>query len=782
MQSFDRGDHPPPASLSDERAAPAREALRDIFSTDRKLIAQTRISMRSYAVEGEDLDAAVARLFRKRCAFCESNVPTRAYRFRPTEEAGPTEAAPSADADRSHLYYSWLVNAWQNIYSICDDCRPLEASIFPVTGRRCALPSLDQIMLYVDEPIGAWRGDIAERPIFLDPCANEDFRRNLAALPNGDIVGLSGRGDRSIRHFNLNRPDLVARRAHAFRSYRNRLLGAMPPKSGSADVFSFAHMEFGGGWFLLLYQVAKKLGGGGGLRPTLSRKRIGQYYAERLARPNFARRVGEAFDDLYKHPEQLTEDRARPVVQARGEARPVAFTIENFKALEKIEIELKARVTPPSLDQALITTTPVPPSAPAVVILGENAAGKSSILEAMALVLSSQGARDDLGQDADRFLLKPSWMGGLDNPVLPKGRVAVRYENGDEAEIAIASQFPFIKGTDIPRIPVFAYGAFRLFLKADKRNRASSSIRSLFESNYVLPNPEPWLVSLAGTPLFQEVARAIKSILAIDQKVDVLEVDKERLECVLIVSLERARQSPILLRTPFMAVSSGFRAVLAMVCDVMRGLIATQDQFSASLAKARAVVLIDEVEAHLHPKWKMRILQGLREALPNVTFIATTHDPLCLRGLAPEEVRVFRRVHRQDDHSNPLPVFVEQLTEVPAMGALTIEQLLTSELFQLHTTDAPAIEQSFALAGDLLAREREGEALDQTGTATLAKMRASLRLQIGGALPIGSTEVERLIQEAVETFLINRRKAPQVVLEQLRDETRQAIIAALDEL
>jgi AAA domain, putative AbiEii toxin, Type IV TA system/AAA domain len=780
MQPFNRSDEPAPTSLSDNRASSAREALRDIFNTDQKRLAQTRISMRSYAVEGEELDAALTRLFRKRCAFCESEVPTRAYRFRPTEEAGPTEAAPAADADRSHLYYSWLINAWQNLYAICDACRPLEASIFPVSGRRCPLPSVEEIMLYVDEPSSEWRGEIAERPILLDPCANEDFRRNLAALPGGELIGLSTRGEQTIRHFNLIRPELVSRRALKFRQYLDRLI-TDPPKSGTASIFAFANMEFGGGWFLLLYQIAKKLGGGGGMRPTLSRLRIGQYYAERLARPDFAQRVSDAFDDLLDRPDQVSETRVRPAAPLRGEARPVAFTIENFKALEKVEIELKARVLPVEIDPAL-GATPLPPSAPALVILGENAAGKSSILEAMTLVLSDQASRDDLGQDADRFLLKPDWMGAPGDGAPRKGRVTVRYENGEEAEISIESGFPFVKGAAIPRIPVFAYGAFRLFLKADKRTRASSAIRSLFEANYVLPNPEPWLVSLAGTPWFEEVARALKFILAIDQKVDVLEVDKVRRECALLVSSERPGLPPVLLRTPFIAVSSGFRAILAMVCDIMRGLIAAQDQFSASLAKARAVVLIDEVEAHLHPKWKMRILQGLREALPNVTFIATTHDPLCLRGLAPEEVRVFRRVHRQDDPNNPLPTFVEQLTDLPAMGALTIEQLLTSELFQLHTTDAPAIEQSFAQAGDLLARERAGEALRGPDEAALATMRANLRKQIGGALPIGSTEVERLIQDAVEQFLIDRRKVPQAVLDNLQEQTRRAIIAALDEL
>lgn len=779
MQTVDRTDEPAPACLSDERSAQARDMLREIFSGETRLVAQTRISMGRFMVMDEELDVAVSRLFRKRCAFCEAEDSLNAYRFRPTEEAGPSDAAPPEDASRGHLYYSWLTNAWQNIYAICTECRPMETSIFPVQGRRCHLPALEEIELYADKPVGLWRGPIAERPLFLDPCGNEDFRRNLAALPNGELIGLSGRGEATIRHFNLQRPQLVSRRAHAFQLYLRDLLASARDKSGTAGAFVFASMEFGGGWFLLLYQIAKILGGGGGGRPTLSRKRIGQYYAERFTRADFADRVERAFEDLLDHPERLTEQRAKPVAPVRGDARPVAFTIENFKALEKIEIALKAVAEPRTGG-----VDPVGPgAAPSLVILGENAAGKSSILEAMALALGGQPSRDDLSLDATRFMLNPALMGSPQGTAPREGLVKVDYENGATATIRVGAGFPFLEGADIPRIPVFAYGAFRLFLKAEKRARNSSPVRSLFEANYVLPNPEKWLASQWGKPLFDEVVRALKSILAIDQKIDVVEVDPATAECALLLSSEHSDGPPLVIRTPFSAVSSGFRSVLAMVCDVMRGLVAAQDQLSASLAKARAVVLIDEVEAHLHPKWKMRIIQGLREALPNVTFIMTTHDPLCLRGLAADEVRVFRRVQRPPGSgAQGLPTHVEQLEQLPAIGALTIEQLLTSDLFQLHSTDAPEMEDSFAKAGDLLAKVRAGAPLDPPEAIALGEVRTILQAQIGKAMPIGSTEVERLIQEAVEEFLVKRRAAPPKVLQRLRADTRATIVAALERL
>jgi hypothetical protein len=64
-------------------------------------------------------------------------------------------------------------------------------------------------------------------------------------------------------------------------------------------------------------------------------------------------------------------------------------------------------------------------------------------------------------------------------------------------------------------------------------------------------------------------------------------------------------------RTPLSSVSSGFRTILALTCDVMRWLIEREKGFT-TLDAARGLFLIDEVEAHLHPRWKVTSMDGLR--------------------------------------------------------------------------------------------------------------------------------------------------------------------------
>ncbi|MCP3938608.1 MAG: AAA family ATPase, partial [Actinomycetia bacterium] len=66
------------------------------------------------------------------------------------------------------------------------------------------------------------------------------------------------------------------------------------------------------------------------------------------------------------------------------------------------------------------------------------------------------------------------------------------------------------------------------------------------------------------------------------------------------------------------------------------------------------LVLIDEIDLHLHPLWQTEIVSTLRRQFPKMSFVATTHNPLTLVGAKPGEIHVLRReagqvsVHQQD--------------------------------------------------------------------------------------------------------------------------------------
>ena len=90
--------------------------------------------------------------------------------------------------------------------------------------------------------------------------------------------------------------------------------------------------------------------------------------------------------------------------------------------------------------------------------------------------------------------------------------------------------------------------------------------------------------------------------------------------------------------------SGGCRAVLALAGDLARRM-AQGNPHLANPLLSEAVVLIDEVDLHLHPSWQQRILRDLTRTFPNAQFIVSTHSPQVLTTVMPEQVV---ELHRED--------------------------------------------------------------------------------------------------------------------------------------
>ena len=89
--------------------------------------------------------------------------------------------------------------------------------------------------------------------------------------------------------------------------------------------------------------------------------------------------------------------------------------------------------------------------------------------------------------------------------------------------------------------------------------------------------------------------------------------------------------------------SDGERAFLALICDLGRRLALANPLLDNPLHGA-GVVIIDEIELHLHPKWQREVVEKLRTAFPNIQFIATTHSPFIVQSLRRDELILL------DDH------------------------------------------------------------------------------------------------------------------------------------
>lgn len=134
---------------------------------------------------------------------------------------------------------------------------------------------------------------------------------------------------------------------------------------------------------------------------------------------------------------------------------------------------------------------------------------------------------------------------------------------------------------------------------------------------------------------------------------------------------------------PFNNLSDGQRGMVALFADIARRMCILNPHMGKDVLKnTSGVVIIDELDIHLHPAWQRTIVLALKQAFPKVQFIAASHSPQIIGSLRPEEVIVLNN----GDASHPRVTYgldsssvLEEVMDV-AQREPEIEKLL-SELF-----------------------------------------------------------------------------------------------------
>ncbi|MCB1218055.1 AAA family ATPase [bacterium] len=234
------------------------------------------------------------------------------------------------------------------------------------------------------------------------------------------------------------------------------------------------------------------------------------------------------------------------------------------------------------------------------------------------------------------------------------------------------------------------------------------NIAHLFDPHSRLTNPDEWLQEQAGEKIavggstqgsttgFNAAASVISRLLVFEQLLDLLEAEPddsgERLGQMSIEEDRvQVRSSGGL--TELANLSDGYKSVISLGCDILAGAVrharSGRGTLHTQLSELRGIALIDEIGNNLHPRWKMRIIEKLRLALPRMQFIVTTHEPLCLRGAGAGEVEVIYNAAQ-----NAGEQAVARREDVPDPSELTIDQLLTSPYFGLNSVIDPRREES----------------------------------------------------------------------------------------
>lgn len=117
--------------------------------------------------------------------------------------------------------------------------------------------------------------------------------------------------------------------------------------------------------------------------------------------------------------------------------------------------------------------------------------------------------------------------------------------------------------------------------------------------------------------------------------------DEFRFDAALKELAARRKSGPYL---PFNQLSDGVRNMLGLVADLAMRCVQLNPHLGAQAPQETSgVVLIDELDLHLHPSWQSRVIADLRAAFPRIQFIITTHSPLLVSGLRSSEVTILEQ-------------------------------------------------------------------------------------------------------------------------------------------
>lgn len=136
---------------------------------------------------------------------------------------------------------------------------------------------------------------------------------------------------------------------------------------------------------------------------------------------------------------------------------------------------------------------------------------------------------------------------------------------------------------------------------------------------------------------------------------------------------------------PTLALSDGYRSILALSGDLVWRLIEAFPESKKPLEE-EGVVLIDELDIHLHPTWQRNIAQWLQSVFPNIQFIVATHSPLIAAGAGKDAIAY--RIFKNETGEGKIEKIEDQL------AFKDVDSILLSRAFGLVSTFSPEAEKT----------------------------------------------------------------------------------------
>jgi predicted ATPase len=309
----------------------------------------------------------------------------------------------------------------------------------------------------------------------------------------------------------------------------------------------------------------------------------------------------------------------------------------------------------------------ISPDSAFIFLVGENGSGKSSLLKAIAIALGNSYYTEGMEPDNSAWIINFSYQ-----------------IKGATRKVKITNFQPKSKRTK--EIPFACYGPMRMMTNkviepGTRRKAKTGPLSSLFLSDGLLLDFNRWMLNglsdkenrSRNKNRYENIKQILINTIPNLYDIRTLEFDGGDIVPQVLYFENDFDGNKIPNGVLFEHLSSGIKSLVALLGDMLVRLFDVQPGIEDP-AELEGIVLIDEIDIHLHPNWQKKVPELLVKNFPKLQFIATTHSPIPLLG-APENSELYN-VSRKSSEG----VVVKPLNYINISNLLP-NTILTSPIF-----------------------------------------------------------------------------------------------------